>query len=84
MSEAPQKEQRVPTDGEILVGLDFNPSGRPDVNEVKELCAKLADTVNDAQIPTSEAYLQNTFKGDAIRCILHAQMAVVKFLTFHK
>jgi hypothetical protein len=70
--------------GQKLVGLEFNPSGRPDVNEAKELNAKLADMVNDAQIPTTEPYLQNTFKGDAFRCILHAQMAVVKFLTFNK
>lgn len=72
------------TFGEKLVGLEFNPSGRADVNEVKELCAKLANMVNEAQIPTTEPYLQNTFKGDAIRCILHAQMAAVKFLTFNK
>lgn len=83
------KETQTPTQieltfGEKLVGLEFNPSGRADVNEVKALCAKLANMVNDAQIPTSEPYLQNTFKGDAVRYILHAQMAAVKFLTFNK
>jgi len=85
MSEAPQKEQRVPTDGEILVGLDFNPSGRPDVDEVKQLCARLADIVFKGNgLETKYPYHVNTFKGDAIRCILHAQMAAVKSLTFSK
>ncbi len=72
------------TFGEKLVGLDFNPSGRPDVNEAKQLCARLANIVNELQQETSEPYLSNTFKGDAIRYILHAQMAVVKYLTFNK
>jgi hypothetical protein len=72
------------TFGEILVGLDFNPSNRPDVDEAKQLCARLANMVNDLQKETSQPYLSNTFKGDAIRYILHAQMAIVKYLTFNK
>jgi hypothetical protein len=70
--------------GELLVGLEFNPSGRPDVNEAKQICARLANMANDLQSETKQPYLSNTFKGDAIRCILHAQMAVVKYLTFNK
>jgi hypothetical protein len=77
-------ETRELTFGEKLVGLDFNPSNRPDVDEVKQLNAKLADIVNDLQRETKEPYLSNTIKGDAIRCILHAQMAIVKWLTFNK
>lgn len=77
--------ERVPTDGEILVGLDFNPSGRPDVDEVKQLCARLADIVFKGNgLETKHPYHVSTFKGDAIRCILHAQMAAVKSLTFSK
>ena len=45
--------QRGLTFGELLVGLDFNPSGRPDVNEAKQLCARLANMVNDLQNATS-------------------------------
>lgn len=76
--------QRDFTFGELLVGLDFNPSGRPDVNEAKQLCARLANMVQDLQRETTQPYLSNTFKGDAIRYILHAQMAIVKYLTFNK
>jgi len=77
------QEQRELTFGEKLVGLNFNPSGRPDVDEAKAINAKLADMVNDLQRETKEPYLQNTLRGDAIRCILHAQMAIVKYLTFN-
>jgi len=77
-------ETRELTFGEKLVGLDFNPSNRPDVDEVKQLCAKLANIVNNLQRETGEPYLSNTFKGDAIRYILHAQMSIVKYLTFNK
>lgn len=76
---------REQTMGEVLVGLDINPSGRPDVDEVKQLCARLADIVDKGNgQETKYPYLVNTFKGDAIRCILHAQMAAVKSLTFSK
>ena len=76
---------REPTFGEVLVGLDFNPSGRPDVDEVKQLCARLADIIDKGNgQETKYPYHVNTFKGDAIRCILHAQMAAVKSLTFNK
>lgn len=77
-------ETRELTFGENLVGLDFNPSSRPDVDQVKRTCAELADMVNDLQRETKQPYLSNTIKGDAIRCILHAQMAIVKYLTFNK
>jgi len=75
------------TQGEVLVGLDFNPSGDIKVQRAKELCAELADLIFDSDLAKQETaypYLQNTFKGDAIRNILHAQMAAVKYLTFKK
>lgn len=85
MSGNAQGTLREPTDGEILVGLDFNPSGRPDVDEVKQLCARLADIIfKGTGLETKYPYHVSTFKGDAIRCILHAQMAAVKSLTFNK
>lgn len=73
------------TMGEVLVGLDFNPSNRPDVDEVKRICARLVDIIETGNgQETNWPYLANTFKGDAIRCILYAQMAAVKSLTFNK
>lgn len=72
---------REMTFGEKLVGLDFNPSNLDDVTRTKQMCANLADMVMSIQRETTDAYLSNTLKGDAIRQILHAQMAVVKYLT---
>ena len=36
------EEKRLPSFGEQLVGLDFNPSGDEDVHRVKELAAEMA------------------------------------------
>ena len=35
------------TFGQKLVGLTFNPSGDPKVQKAKELCAELADLLNE-------------------------------------
>jgi hypothetical protein len=77
-------EQQKLTQGQLLVGLEFNPSGDPKVIEAKQAFANLADMIFGDQRPTEEPYLTNTIKGDAIRQILHAQMAVVKYLTWNK
>ena len=39
-------DQQLWIKGEELVGLDFNPSNNPNVQEAKELCAKLANLMN--------------------------------------
>lgn len=73
---------RVLTFGEKLVGLTFNPSGDPKVQREKELCAELADLLNEhneANQPTT-AFNQRLF-SHAVGEILNAQMNVVKVLT---
>lgn len=77
-------DQQKLTQGQLLVGLEFNPSGDTRVIEAKQACANLADMIFGDQRETQEPYLTNTIKGDAIRQILHAQMAVVKYLTWRK
>lgn len=73
--------------GQQLVGLSFNPSGNPKVQRAKELCAELADllnehqenkTKNDEKTSFTEAQLFSHTIGE----ILNAQMCVVKLLTF--
>lgn len=79
------EDRRALTNGEVFVGLDFNPSAREDVDEVKRICARLVDIVEKGNgQETKYPYYVNTFKGDALRRILHAQMAAVKSLTFNK
>jgi hypothetical protein len=85
------------TFGEQLVGLTFNPSGNQKVQRAKELCAELADLVNqDYENPYYEGDLKNgiapgyqdqikeSLFQHTIGEILNAQMNAVKLLTFRK
>jgi hypothetical protein len=71
------------TFGEQLVGLTFNPSGDPKVKRAKELCAELADLLNDNRKKDIQGlFLEHSIFSAAITDILKAQMMVVKSLTF--
>lgn len=48
-------EQRKPTLGETRVGVDFNPSGDPDIADIKRRAAELIDAVDALPAPTGEA-----------------------------
>lgn len=73
---------REMTFGEKLVGLTFNPSGNQDVQRAKELCAELADLLNQNADPNINRPLCRLLFDKAIGDILDAQMNVVKVLTF--
>lgn len=78
-----QQEQstREFTFGEKLVGLTFNPSGDQKVQRAKELCAELADLLND-HVSNKESWpLEKQLYNHTIGEILNAQMNVVKVLT---
>jgi hypothetical protein len=68
--------------GQMLVGLNFNPSNDPKVQRAKELCAELADLVFEENKVLD---LNNTVKHHLLHHtygeILNAQMNVVKVLT---
>ena len=73
---------RQMTFGEKLVGSQFNPSGDDKVAKAKQLCAELADLVNDHHNgPAESSQLQNQLFDHTIGQILNAQMNVVKLLT---
>lgn len=72
--------QKELTIGESMVGLDFNPSNNPDVQWVKETCAKLIDRV-EASKGEKPSYVRNMIAGQAQRAVLVAQMLVVKAIT---
>lgn len=71
--------------GEILVGVNFNPAQDPKVAKAKQLCAELANLVNDHQGEVGATYgkdsLQHYIHERATMDILAAQMMVVKLLT---
>jgi hypothetical protein len=71
------------TFGEQLVGLTFNPSGDPKIQRAKELCAELADLLNNNRQKDIEGlFLEHCIFSAAVTDILKAQMMVVKSLTF--
>jgi hypothetical protein len=67
--------------GQKLVGLTFNPSGDEKVQRAKELCAELADLLNEHnEMQTQTQFSQRLF-SHTVGEILNAQMNVVKVLT---
>jgi hypothetical protein len=78
-----EEDQRALTFGEQLVGLTFNPSGDAKVQRAKELCAELADMLEEtARAKNLQAYpLTSAMYNHAIGEVLNAQMNVVKVLT---
>lgn len=70
--------------GEKLVGLNFNPSGDEKVLRVKQICAELANILNENASPSTDEwddYCRRMMRDHAIMSILDAQMNVVKVLT---
>lgn len=80
------QEASIPTElsfGQKLVGLTFNPSGDAKVQKAKELCAELADLLNNHYQETENgSFLEVILYQQAVGQILNAQMNVVKVLTF--
>ncbi len=76
-----KNETRPITFGEKLVGLTFNPSGDDRVAKAKQLCAELADLINETPKEGQDEYLFRLVRDGAMREILNAQMNVVKLLT---
>ena len=70
-----------PTFGQKLVGITFNPSGDPKVQRAKELCAELADLLNDHNESSATTQFSQRLFSHAVCEILNAQMNVVKVLT---
>jgi hypothetical protein len=71
--------------GQKLVGITFNPSGDPNVQRAKELCAELADILHDKMMDSHENGTATSMKTmlaeQTYGKILDAQMNVVKVLT---
>jgi len=75
------KETRLPTFGELLVGLEFNPSGDPDVHRVKELAAEMAEILKRRYEEDQRGPVKSLLFDHAVGEILNAQMTVVKVIT---
>lgn len=75
------EEKRLPTFGEQLVGLSFNPSGDEDVHRVKELAAEMAEILNRRYSNDDKTPVKSLLFDHAVGEILNAQMTVVKVIT---
>lgn len=73
---------RPMTFGEQLVGITFNPSGDDKVAKAKQLCAELADLLNDHNNSKESTQNSQRLFSHAVGEILNAQMNVVKVLTY--
>ncbi len=69
------------TYGEKAVGLTFNPSGDPKVQQVKQLFAQIIDLCNDARTEAGQGEKARLF-AVAITEAQTAQMWAVKGITF--
>lgn len=75
------KEYKVPSFGEQLVGVDFNPSGSDEVKEVKQLYARIANILEKNYKEKNKHPLKSLLFDHAVGEIVNSQMAVVKVLT---
>lgn len=73
---------RPMTFGEELVGITFNPSSDDKVAKAKQLCAELADLLNDHNNSKQSTQNSQRLFSHAVGEILNAQMNVVKVLTY--
>lgn len=75
------KETKVLSFGEILVGVEFNPSGDDKVARVKELMAEVANIMKDEYNDGEKSPVKSLLFDHAVGEILNAQMSVVKVIT---
>ena len=83
MEEQPSviKETKVPSFGEQLVGIEFNPSGSDEVTKVKSMFAEIAEIMKNNYQKETRHPLKSLLFDHAVGEIVNAQMAVVKVLT---
>lgn len=74
--------EREFTYGEKAVGLDFNPSGDPDVQRVKELHAEIIDILDRKRKTVENPSEKGAILTWGIRESQAAQMVAVKGLTY--
>lgn len=81
--EKAELENRELTFGEKAVGLTFNPSNNPKVDEIKALYAKIIDFLHGEKTNRLITPYDDVISYDiAIRHAIDAQMNAVKVITF--
>ena len=83
-------EQKILSFGELLIGIDFNPSVDPEISssedprahEVKKKMAEIANLMKESYTEDMRSPVKSLLFDHAIGEILSAQMAAVKLITF--
>lgn len=83
-------ETKILSFGELLVGVDFNPSVDPKISssdmlqvyEVKKKMAEIANLMKDAYNTEQKSPIKSLLFDHAVGELVNAQMAVVKLITF--
>jgi hypothetical protein len=78
------KETKVLSFGELLVGIEFNPSNDDKVAKVKSLMAEAANIMLEAYEQEGKSPIKSLLFDHAVGELVSAQMAVVKVVTFKK
>ncbi len=78
------KETKVLSFGELLVGIEFNPSNDDKVAKVKSLMAEAANLMLEAYEQDGKSPIKSLLFDHAVGELVSAQMAVVKVITFKK
>ena len=75
------KETKIPSFGEQLIGIEFNPSGSDEVTKVQAMFAEIAEIMKQNYQRETRHPLKSLLFDHAVGEIVNAQMAVVKVLT---
>lgn len=80
--EAVITETKLLSFGELLVGIEFNPSNDDKVAKVKSMMAEIANLMKDAYNEEQKSPVKSLLFDHAVGELLNAQMSVVKVITF--
>jgi hypothetical protein len=76
------KETKILSFGELLVGIEFDPTNEDKVTKVKNLMAEIANIVLEEYNTEGKSPVKSLLFDHAIGEIVSAQMAAVKVITF--
>ena len=75
-------ETKILSFGELLVGIEFNPSSDDKVVKVKSMIAEIANLMKDAYNEEQKSPIKSLLFDHAVGELVNAQMAVIKVITF--
>jgi hypothetical protein len=75
------KEVKIPTFGEQLIGIEYDPTSEDQVIKIKSMFAEIAELMKKDYIENNKHPLKSLLFDHAVGEIVNAQMAVVKLLT---